>query len=108
MVSELTIAIRLAPEDIVPGLYVAILGVAHEFVKIEDEAGQLRVRRASVTCRDCADGQPRLVVAVCLPFVMTQTASGKREPLDVRQHVLVRLDSDYALEAFTRPASEGG
>ncbi len=109
MVTEITIAQRLAPEDVVPGIYVAILGLSQEYVKVEDDAsGQPRVKRVSVTIRACADGQPRLVVAVCLPFVMTQLADGKREPLDVRQHLLVRLDADYALEAFTLPSPDTG
>ena len=105
MTQEITYTKRLYPEDIVPGSYVAIAGKVHEIFPlwligcIPGES----VQKIRVTCLDCADGDPRRVLAACIPFVLTEDAKGRIETLDIRQHILVRVDEMYALEMFTRP-----
>jgi len=107
MTQEITYTKRLAPEDIVPGMYIAILGKVHEIFPywlIDTYSGQ-SVQKIRVTCVACADGDPRRVVAVCIPFVMTEDAGGRVETLDSRQYILARVDEMYALEKFTRPGT---
>src|SRR5262245_24872946 len=41
-------------------------------------------------------GTPLKVKAICLPFVFVKKPSGCHLTLDLRQHRLVRLTSDYA------------
>ncbi len=105
MTQEITITRRLAPEDILPGMFIAIAAHTREIFPhwlIGSTPNHVPdVVRISV--RGCVDGTPLRVVAVCLPFVMTENAKGAIETLDVRQHTLVTIDEMFALEVFTRP-----
>lgn len=99
---------RLAPEDIVPGVFVVILHAVHEVYLpgcFSDVPGSTPTP-VRLTCTDCADGEPRRVLAVCLPFVQTQDAQGNRCVLDIRRHALALVNEEYALEAFTHPKRE--
>ena len=44
-------------------------------------------------------GTPLKVVALSLPFVMTESHHDDRIALDTRQHVLARVSKDYAMSA---------
>lgn len=48
-------------------------------------------------------GEPMKVLAVCLPFVMTESAEGLREAIDTRQDVLMRVSKTYAKAAKPKP-----
>ena len=105
MTQEITAIKRLAPEDIAPGLFIAVTAIVHEVVPPwligavpGDPAPVFRI-----PCIGCADGDPLRVLAVCIPFVMAEDAKGNVQTLDTRQHTLARLDEMYALELFTRP-----
>lgn len=96
----------LAPEDIDKGMFVAVKHEVHEMYNpcdFSDSVPGKTPKPIMLPCRDCSDGEPRRVIAVCLPFVYVENASGYTESFDVRRHVLVRVSDDYALEVFTRP-----
>ena len=94
--NETSLAMVLAPEDILPGEFVAPLNEIHEYPSFlwdQDESGSSLVR---VQLRADKAGKPRKVIAVCLPFVFLKTAKGRHLTVDVRQCQLVRLSRDYA------------
>lgn len=105
MAGEMTACRRIAPEDVRPGIFIAVLSVVHEvYPPAAFEAPWTGPPRpVRITCVRCADGEPLRVVSVCLPFVQAEDAQGDLRRLDLRQHVLGRLDESYAMEAFTRP-----
>jgi len=105
MTWKLTVCRRVAPEDLRPGLFVAVLGVVHEvFPPSALESAEFRpIRPVRVVCTGCADGTPLLVVSVCVPFVQVEDAKGELRTLDVRREQLGVVGEDYGLEAFTRP-----
>ncbi len=105
MVNNSEISKRLAPEDIEPGTFVVVFSGTHERFPCfwESSASSPPPQPVRFVCLECADGEPLLVVAVCLPFVMTIDKDGDQRTLDVRQTVLARVSEIYGLEAFTRP-----
>lgn len=105
MTQEITAIKRLAPEDIAPGLFIAITGKYDEVMPywLFDSVPARGVEYLRVPSIDCADGEPLRILAVCLPFVLTEEADGRTRTLDIRQHMLASVDEMYALELFTRP-----
>lgn len=108
MNQEISISRRLAPEDIVPGAFIALSAKVHEIFPIwlvgcvpGAPLEMIRVR-----CLACAEGLPRRVISVCLPFVMTEDSKGRVEVLDTRQDILVQVDEMFGLEVFTRPEAK--
>jgi hypothetical protein len=96
---ETPLARPLAPDDLRCGDFVSIL---HEVVEwpsfywfcdpqLWPPGEPVRVLRRVDDC-----GTPLKVKAICLPFVFVKLPSGHHRTLDVRQHKLVRLNSDYA------------
>lgn len=82
----------LAPEDIVRGMYVVVLGELDELVMLpcfEDavrgRATKLRVEWMSPSL------EPLEVVDACLPLVMVRTLRDEVSFLDARRHRLARL-----------------
>ena len=110
--SESTISQPLAPEDIRPGMFVAILMEIHErgplflfddakFGKVES----VKFARWPCMCSNCSGGEPFKVLEVCLPFVLVKRpkpsgcgGAGFRT-LDVRQHRLTKLSNVYGQAA---------
>jgi hypothetical protein len=97
--AEATLARALAPEDVRPGDYVAVLDEVVEFPSWYwcDEpvlTGREEVVRVRYTPRD--DALPMKVRAVCLPFVLVREPCGRERTLDVRRCRLARLHSDFA------------
>ncbi|MBX3389445.1 MAG: hypothetical protein KF691_08320 [Phycisphaeraceae bacterium] len=86
-------------------MFVATLYETHEVLPPQalDVTPGLSVRPIKVACYDCADGEPRRVLSVCLPFVQVESAEGWLSTLDVRRQSLVELSEMFGLEAFTRP-----
>lgn len=103
--NELTVVKILRPEDIRFGMFVATLFETHEMLPPQafDVAPGQSVRPVKVACYDCADGEPRRVLWVCLPFVQVESPEGWLSTLDVRRQSLVELSEMFGLEAFTRP-----
>ena len=93
----------LAPEDIRPGSYVAILSTVVEYMpsSLFCECRDPRtspVRSVWIT----ADASPLKVEAVCLPFVLVSGVKGEHSTLDVRRCTLAGLSDRYAAKAFKR------
>ncbi|MFN0133871.1 MAG: hypothetical protein ACKVW3_15250 [Phycisphaerales bacterium] len=107
--SESTFIARpLPPEDIRPGLFVVVLSGVHEYYPPEMLAmwSSVPIRPLRLRCLGCANGEPRLVLSVCLPFVQAEDARGHVAMFDTRQHELALVNEDFALEQFTRPWPE--
>jgi hypothetical protein len=98
-----TLARSLAPEDIRPGDYVAVLHEIYEFptwfwcdggfALPRDEAVRVRF-----TPHD--DAAPLKVQAVCLPFVLVKQPCGGQRTIDVRRRPLARLAKTYGKSAW--------
>jgi hypothetical protein len=92
--ADATLAKALAPEDIRPGDFVTPLYVIAEIPSFWwccdawtlplDEPVRIRFTPSS-------DGAPLKVQSVCVPFVLTKTASGEHRTLDLRTCQLARL-----------------
>lgn len=110
MNKEITFTRRLAPEDITPGTYIAITSRTHQIYPywLLDAYNAHTISTVSFSCTSCSDGEPRRVLAVCLPFVLTENAKGWTETLDIRLTSLVEVDEMFALELFTRPSPDSG
>ena len=95
--TAITVAARIAGEDIAQGDYVTILSEIIELPSFlwncssvslpPDEPVRLRYLPRSV-------GEPHRVVRVCLPFVYAKRPRGTLIAFDTRQQQLVRLDPD--------------
>ena len=95
--TAITVAARIAGEDIAKGDYVTILSEIIELpsflwncssISIPiDEPVRLRYLPRSV-------GEPHRVVSVCLPFIYAKRPKGNLIAFDTRQQQLVRLDRD--------------
>ena len=97
----ITLARQQAPEDITPGSYVAVIRIVTEFIspKCFFEQHEDSITPTRITWLPCDEAEPLRVTAVCLPFVLVETPRGKPKTLDVRQHVIARLDKDFARQA---------
>jgi hypothetical protein len=97
--SETNVSRSLAAEDLRCGDFVAIL---HEIVEWPSFFwscdGQVLPpdELVRLQCRVTDGGIPLKVKAICLPFVFVKKPCGQHRILDVRQHRLVRLSSDYS------------
>lgn len=93
----------LAPEEIRPGDYVAVMQVVYELPSFFWCADTLLIPpdkpiRLQFLPED--GGTPLKVRSVCLPFVLTKTASGEHRTIDLRKYRLARLNRRYAKIAW--------
>ncbi len=92
----------LAPEDIRPDDYVAVLHVVGEFIPwaaLEEPHWQAAEPiRVLLTPRRTA--HPVKVVEVCLPYVLVHDAEGDAETLDVRRVRLARVTTRFGRRTF--------
>lgn len=93
---------RVAPEDLRPGDFVAVLYQVVEFPSFFWFDAPLTERHEPVRmrCLPADGGQPLKVKAVCLPFVFAKHPCGRRQTLDVRAVQLARLDGEYARKVW--------
>jgi len=97
--SETNVSRSLAAEDLKCGDFVGILYEIVEwpsFLWSGDPQLLPPDELVSLMCRVDGGGTPLKVKAICLPFVFVKKPCGRHRILDVRQHRLVRLSSDYA------------
>lgn len=108
MTQDLTTSRRLAPEDIRPGMFVAVSAKLYEIFPywLAGCTPGVSIEMIRFTGFVRTDGSPRRVLSVCLPFVMTECAKGEVEMLDIRRDTLVQLDEMFGLELFTRPDTD--
>lgn len=89
----------LAPEDVRAGDYVAVLQVMYELPSFLwcGDFGTVKIDEpVRVPFMANEGGEPLRVRSVCLPFILVKTPSGTLRNLDVRRHLLARLDRDHA------------
>ncbi len=103
--SKLTLATRLAPEDIRSKDFIAVLNQVYELPSfLWSCSGSIMSNdepiRLCLMSRD--PGKPFKVKAVCLPFVYAVDCAGKQVAFDVRQHQLVRLDSTVGKKVWKK------
>lgn len=96
---DATLARPLAPEDVRPGDYVAVLSEEYEYPAIawycEPPMGrETEVIRVRLRPRDT--DAPLRVVDACLPFVYVEPPKGPGRTLDLRAVRVARLDRRYA------------
>jgi hypothetical protein len=92
----------IAPEDLSPGCYIAVLHVINEHMPFLCSEEFLRDRTEPVKIRwlGGAGMPPMKVIDVCLPFVLVRQPTGKVRTLDVRRLRLARLSDAYGRKAF--------
>jgi hypothetical protein len=98
-----TLARALAPEDVRPGDFVALLDEMHElpsFWWCLDSALHPRDRLVRLRMIPTHESLPLRVKSVCLPFVLTKQPSGQCRTLDLRRCHIARLDRTFATAAW--------
>lgn len=90
-----------SPEDIQVGDFVVVLHKHYQVLpdSIEPSVQGVQLEPMRVTLMPFDAGTPLKVVAVSLPFIMTDSAGGMREAIDTRRHVLAKVDPAYAMAA---------
>ena len=104
--SKMTLARRIrSPEDIQIGDYVVRTHRRYQLVPcdISRPLGGEALEPVILLGWPWDAGEPLKVVAVCLPFVMTETAYGSREAIDTRQDVLMKVSKTYGKSAKPKP-----
>jgi len=104
-----TVSRPLAPEDIRVGMYLSTLAECQELwpwlITVEDILYD-RVKPLRYTERPKCNDDPVIVVEVCLPFVLVETARKKTIVLDTRQSTLTQMSERFGREAFKRMREE--
>ena len=107
MARDTHISRALAPEDIRPGDYIAPLHVVVEHMRLPWECSSASTANELVRTLQLPGGTtPVLVQAVCLPFVLVQTAKGRHCTLDVRRYRLARVSETFGRHVFAQFAAE--
>jgi hypothetical protein len=96
---DVTLAKTLAPEDVRPGDYIAVLSEEYEYAafawscdsSLSNADSILRVR-----FKPRETTGPLRVIDACLPFVFVKEPKGEGRTLDLRVVRLARLDRSYA------------
>ncbi len=107
--TRLTVAARVASEDIKSGDFVAVLNEIFEFPSFlwSDSTVSLSPEEpVRIRYMPCNAGHPFKVVAVCLPFVYVKRHGGDVFNFDTRQHQLVRLDKSTAEKLWRRKGAK--
>ena|SRR5690349_9822176 len=92
----------VAPEDLSPGCYIAVLHVIAEHIPFASGAEFFEKHSAPIKFRwlPGTGCPPMKVIGICLPFVLVRQPNGKVRTLDVRRHRLARLSDQYGRKAF--------
>ncbi len=93
----------IGPEDVRRGDYVTVTHTMYEYISdlcpsITEE--EVKIVRVTVMSDDA--GLANKVVAVCLPFILVEDTTGKRESLDLRRHRIAILTKNYGRKAFKK------
>lgn len=86
---------RVAPEDIRVGDTIAVTYTRYQLVpgNLDADVCGKQVEPITIVARPSDAGEPKEVLAVCLPFVMVKClAYGTREAIDTRSHFVARVD----------------
>jgi hypothetical protein len=96
---DVTLAKTLAPEDVRPGDYVAVLSEEYEYAAFAwlcDHSLSSHNELIRVRFRPRETAGPLRVIDACLPFVFVKEPKGEGRTLDLRAVRLARLDRAYA------------
>ena len=98
----------LAPEDIRVGMYVSIHSELGEYLPFSILCGKSQwsnpeIVRIRWLPSDFEVG-PRIVISVCLPYILVKDQDGDLRTLDTRRYGLVRISDSYGREAFRKEA----
>lgn len=95
----------IAPEDLRPGMYIAVTRVAVEFgpgfcsdVTMLPEG----FTPARVQYLPFPGGVPLKVIEACVPFVLVELPTKRCQTLDLRRVEIARVNKRYASAAFER------
>ncbi len=97
--SRMSVAARIAGEDIKPGDYVTVLNELREWPSFMWNCSSISLpadELVSLRHMPHDAGELHKVIAVCLPFVYVKQTQGNVFPIDTRQQQLVRLDRSNA------------
>lgn len=105
---ELTLASPVAPEDLRPGSYVAILHMVWEHLRppCDFPPGQPVKPTRSVWLPAPELAGPLKVREVCIPYVLVEQPGGGCRTIDLRRYQLARLSESFGAEAFKALAPE--
>ncbi len=95
---DISIISTLAPEDIQPGMFIAVHKIMEEhlpFWYCDDSALSDHNQPLRMTLLPDNSGVPYKVKSVCIPYVYATNAIGKPRIFDLRRHRLVRLDPEF-------------
>jgi hypothetical protein len=102
-----TAARQLAPDDVQPGLYVAVLQLVGQYMPMQcDSTLHPRTEPVDVLWVPWWSNEPLKVLEVCTPFVLARRADRSCRMLDLRRHRLARLDAGYARRVRKRLRAE--
>jgi hypothetical protein len=101
-VDDCRVVRRLAPEDIVAGMYIVEMFQELEVPPCEKLFSDLHatVEPVRITIKPWHGMEPTRVVAVCLPSVLVKTARGDRYCMDVRHFAIGRVSDAYGKAVF--------
>lgn len=97
--SQMSVAARIAGEDIKPGDFVTVLNELREWPSFMWSCSGISMPADELVCirhMPSDSGELHKVIAVCLPFVYVRQTQGDVFPIDTRQQQLVRLDRGNA------------
>jgi hypothetical protein len=97
-----TLAKALAPEEIGPGDFLAVLHQIYElpsYMWCADASLQQRDELVRIRMTPTDDAAPLKVCAVCLPFILVREPGGRERTLDIRRQRFARLDKKFARAA---------
>jgi hypothetical protein len=108
---DVTLAKTLAPEDVRPGDYVAVLSEEYEYAAFawscdSSLANADSILRVRFKPRETTG--PLRVIDACLPFVFVKEPKGAGRTLDLRVVRLARLDRSYAKRVCKTLAAKAG
>lgn len=106
----ISMARRLAPEDVKPDMFVALHEVICEhatYFLYPDALKPVEQQKMRIVWQADGAGKPYRVKAVCLPYVLALEPEGNPRTFDLRKHNLVRLDDAYGRQAFHAIKSSG-
>ena len=101
------LAKALAPDDIRPDQYVAVLHVIREFAPCADytdyaETSWRPIEPVRIRLTPRYTAHPMKVIDVCLPYVLVKEADGDIWTLDTRRHQLARVTGRFGRTAAER------
>ena len=101
VIVESSLARVLAPEDLAPGQFVMVLNEQHQYPCGRcNSSGDPEYVIVEVLLRPDEASMPRLVVEVCLPYLVVENLNGGKEVLDVRSKRLAMVSDAFVYAAL--------